>query len=304
MKAMILAAGYGTRLRPITYTMPKPMVPLAGRPLIAHLVDFIAAAGVRDIVVNLHHFPAIIEQYLRKTFANIDFHFSHEPMLLGTGGGVRKVRLLLERDEDFFLLNGDTYESPKFDALRNARRERDSISAMTLRHPPQGDRYTAVWTEKGTINGFGQGHGEALMFSGSHCVSSRIFRYIPDRDASDLTGDVYQPLVATGQESIASIVDDDPMWFDIGTPQRYLTASRALGRMIGKSVIEGDVRDSVVWDNCYIGREVTLESCIVGHGVEIRAPLQLKSAIICRDDPAIPRDPSYRFENGLAIACI
>lgn len=301
---MILAAGYGTRLRPITYTMPKPMVPLAGRPLIAHLVGFVESAGVREIVVNLHHFPEMIEQYLRSSFANIDFHFSHEPEILGTGGGVRKMRSLLERDEDFFLLNGDTYQLPKFADLKRARRQRASISAMTLRHPPAGDRYTAVWMENGKINGFGKGHGEALMFSGSHCVGARIFRHIPDRDVSDLNSDVYQPLVARGDESIAAVVDDNPMWFDIGTPQRYLAASRALGKMIGKSVIEGDVRDSVVWDACYIARGVTLESCIVAHGVEIRTPLKLKNAIICRDDPAIPRDPAYRFENGLAIACI
>ena len=94
------------------------------------------------------------------------------------------------------------------------------------------------------------------------------------------------------------------MWFDIGTPQRYLAASHAIGNPIGKSVIEGEVRDTVVWDGCYIGRGVTLESCIVAHGVEIRAPMRLQNAIICRDHAAIPRDPSYRFENGLVIACI
>src|SRR4029077_3462421 len=116
LKAMILAAGYGTRLRPITYTLPKRMFPLAGRPLIGHLVDFVAAAGVREIIVNLHHFPEIIERYLRGAFANINFHFSREPEILGTGGGIRKVRALLEREEDFFLLNGDTYQSPQFDA--------------------------------------------------------------------------------------------------------------------------------------------------------------------------------------------
>ena len=301
---MILAAGYGTRLRPITYTMPKPMVPLAGRPLIAHLVDFVRAAGVNEIIVNLHHFPEIIDRYLRGAFPDVTFHFSQEPTILGTGGGLRKVRALLEREEDFFLMNGDTYQSPDFDGLRSARRDHDAVSAMTLRHPPEGDRYTAVWTDRGVINGFGKGHGEALMFSGSHCVSSRIFGLIPDREVSDLTGDVYVPLVSRGEDKIAAFVDDNPMWFDVGTPQRYITASRALGNMIGKSVIEGDVRDTVVWDHCFIGRGVRLQSCIVAHGVEMRGEMELRNALICRDDPAIPRDPAYRFENGLVIACI
>lgn len=299
---MILAAGYGTRLRPITYTMPKPMVPLGGRPLIGRLVDALAASA-DEIIVNLHHFPEQIRDYLSSHFS-LRFHFSYEPQILGTGGGVRNVRSILERDQDFFLMNGDTYQEPRFNELRSVRRGRDAISAMTLRHPPAGDRYTAVWEESGIVNGFGKGHGEAFMFAGSHCVSSRVFRYIPDREVSDLTGDVYVPLTQTKEEHIAAIVDDNPMWFDIGTPQRYLTASRALGPMIGKSAIEGEVRDSIVWDDCFIGRGVVLESCIVAHGVELRGDMHLENAIICRDDPRIPRDENYRFENGLVIACI
>jgi mannose-1-phosphate guanylyltransferase len=304
MNAMILAAGLGSRLRPISYTVPKPMMPLGGRPLIAWLVDALVDAGATEIVVNLHHLPQAIESYLPAAFPNTRFHFSFEPQILGSGGGVRNVRTLLERQEDFFLMNGDTFQRPKFDALRRARREKDSIAALTLRHPPEGDRYTAVWEEDGLVTGYGQGRGRSLMFSGSHCVSSRVFRYIPDRPVSDITGDVYQPLVKSGREKVAAVVNDDPMWFDIGTPQRYLTAARAFGNMIGKSVIEGDVRDTIVWDGCFIARGVVLESCIVAHGVEIRTPMQLKNAVICRDDSAIPRDPNYKFENGLVIACI
>jgi NDP-sugar pyrophosphorylase family protein len=212
------------------------------------------------------------------------------------------VRTLLEQEEDFFLLNGDTFQMPRYADLRRVRRERDAVSALTLRHAPSGDRYTAVWEEDGNVTGFGTGRGNALMFSGSHCVSSRIFRHIPDKDVSHLTGDVYQPLLADGSEKIAAVVDDHPTWFDIGTPQRYLVASRAFGQMIGNSVIEGDVRDTVVWDDCYIGRGVVLESCIVTHGVEMRTPTRVQNAVICKDDPAIPRDPSYRFETGLVIA--
>ena len=300
---MILAAGYGTRLRPLTYTMPKPMLPLAGRPLIGHLVDALRGAGASEIVVNLHHFPEQIEKYLT-TIRDVKFHFSREQQILGTGGGVRRVRSILEREDDFLLMNGDTYQQPRFEDLRSSRRQRKAIAAMTLRHSPAGDRYTAVWEKHGIINGFGTGEGQALMYSGSQCVSSRIFRYLPDREVSELTNDVYIPLTKSGAEPLAAVVDDNPMWFDIGTPKRYLTAARALGKTIGNSVIEGDVRDSVVWDDCFIARGVVLESCIVAHGVELRGDVHLRNAVICRDDPAIPRDPAYRFENGLVIACI
>ena len=101
MKAMILAAGYGTRLRPLTYLLPKPMVPLCGKPLIAWAVESLMRAGVRDLVVNLHHLPDVIRRDLPARFPGAHFDFSFEPEILGTGGGVRKVRALLEGEEDF-----------------------------------------------------------------------------------------------------------------------------------------------------------------------------------------------------------
>src|SRR3954451_9700988 len=169
MKAMILAAGYGTCLRPATYTMPKPIVPLAGRPLMGWAVEPLLAAGIRDFVVNLHHLPEAIERYLRDRYAGrARFEFSFEPEILGTGGGVRKVRTLLENDSDFFLVNGDTVQWAPYDALQAARANRGALAALTLRHPPEGDRFTPVYLEDRAITGFGKGTGEALMFSGTH----------------------------------------------------------------------------------------------------------------------------------------
>jgi NDP-sugar pyrophosphorylase family protein len=303
---MILAAGYGTRLRPITYTLPKPMVPLCNRPLIGWLVESLQRSGIQEIIVNLHHLPEATQRYLPAAFPDVHFDFSFEPEILGTGGGVRKVRHLLEGEEDFFLVNGDTLQFPPLQDLRRLRQQHDAIAALTLRHPPAGDRFTAVWHQNGLITGFGDGRGEPLMFSGTHCISSRIFHHFPDRDFFGIVENVYQPLLGGG-EKVAGLVDDNPRWFDIGTPRRYLAAARELcqGNVIGsRSVVEGEARDSVVWDDCTIGRGVALESCIVAHGVEMRAPAQFRHSVICRDDAAIPRDPSYQFENGLVIACI
>lgn len=335
MKAMILAAGYGTRLRPVTYTMPKPIVPLAGRPLMGWAVEALLAAGISDFVVNLHHLPESIERYLRDRYAGrARFEFSFEPEILGTGGGVRKVRTLLENDPEFFLVNGDTVQFPPYDALRAARNERDALAALTLRHPPQGDRFTPVYFENGTITGFGKGTGEALMFSGTHLISKRIFDYLPDKDFSGIVDEVYQPLIDSGRERIAGVVDDG-LWFDIGTPQRYMTASRALldlmvrgelapsetaivgdslvhdsafvtgaisRSIVGeRSVIEGAISDTVVWDDCRVATGAKLDGCIVAHGVEIASNVELRNVLICSDDPAIPRDGEYRFEHGLVL---
>ena len=337
MKAMILAAGYGTRLRPVTYTIPKPIVPLCGRPLIAWAVESLLVAGIRDIVVNLHHLPRSIRQYLSETYrGEARFGFSYEVEILGTGGAVRRVRSILDDDDEFFLVNGDTIQFPDYDALLAARRQTDALAALTLRHPPQGDRFTPVWLDKKRVTGFGKGIGEALMFSGTHLISRRIFDYLPDKEFSGIVDEVYQPLIGSGKERVAGVVDDGSLWFDIGTPLRYTAASRALlARMVdgtlapargtrvtgdslvhdtavvrgscarsilgARSVIEGDLRDSVVWDDCRIAPGVVLESCVVSHGVEIAAPAALRDVLICRDDPAIPRDGEYRFEQGLVL---
>lgn len=333
MKAMILAAGYGTRLRPVTYTLPKPMVPVCNRPLIGYAVEAFLRAGIRDLVINLHHLPEAIESYLRTRYVrDCKFFFSQEPEILGTGGGVRKVRAQLQGGE-FFLVNADTIQFPRWERLLEARRERDSLAALTLRHPPEGDRFTPVYFDDGLVTGFGKGTGEPLMFSGSHAISERIFQWLPEKEFSGIVDEAYQPAIDSGRETLAGAVDDG-LWFDIGTPQRYIAASRALlqltidgkvdlasgskiegdslvhetthGRASRSSIgarttIEGSVSDSAIWDDCRIAAGVELESCIVAHGVELAQPVALKNALITRDDPSIPRDSGYRFEQGLAI---
>jgi len=330
MKAMILAAGYGTRLRPVTYTLPKPVVPLCGQPLIAWAIESLLAFGIRDFIVNLHHLPEPIERFLLAHFPDARFQFSHEREILGTGGGLRKVRPLLEGADEFLLVNGDTIQFPPYDALRGARN--DALAALTLRHPPQGDRFTPVYVDDGRITGFGRGTGEALMFSGTHLIANRVFDYLPDKDFSGIVDEVYQPLIDSGRETIAGVVDDG-LWFDIGTPPRYMGASRTMldlmvrgqlaiprdTRVAGdsllhdtasvsgtishsivgeRSIIEGKLTDTAVWDDCHIHKGVVLESCVVAHGVEIAAPLELRNVLICRDDEAIPREGEHRFEHG------
>lgn len=322
MKAMLLAAGIGTRLRPFTWLLPKAMIPVLNRPLIGWIVEHAMAAGVRELIVNLHHFPDAIENYLPAAFPLATFAFSREQELLGTGGGVRKVRELLEGEEDFFLANGDTIQRPPFAELRAARRATDALAALTLRHPPAGDTYTAVWLDGTRITGFGSGPvngtGEALMFSGSHCISRRLFDLLPDRPVSELVSDVYAPAVVNGTGTLAGVAFDDPFWFDIGTPQRYLGATRALlgaeslveatasasgsltRSVVGaRSDVRGMLRDSVVWDDSRIAAGVSLTNCIVGHGVDL-ASGDYTNAMICKDNPAIPSQ--YTRENGCIVS--
>jgi len=330
MRAMILAAGFGTRMRPLTYTMPKPLVPVCNRPLIGWVIESLLRFEVRDLIVNLHHLPEPLESWL---LANYDasFHFSYEAEILGTGGGIKRVQPLLENEPDFFAVNGDTIQFPDFEALARARG--DALASLLLRHPPHGDRYTAVWCDRGEITGFGKGHGEALMYSGAQCIASRVFESLPAEGFSGIVEDVYMRT----SEKLGAHVDDSPLWFDTGTPKRLMGAmqhlldatlrgevavakgsriegdcivaesarGRAVRSTIGeRSLIEGDVRDSAVWDDCRVARGVELDRCIVAHGVELKSRGRYRDVLICRDDPAIPREKPYLVQDGLVIAPI
>jgi mannose-1-phosphate guanylyltransferase len=319
VKAFILAAGFGTRLRPITYTMPKPMVPLCNRPLIAWAVESLLATGVREIIVNLHHFPDVLQRFLTDAYPDVAFHFSVEEEILGTGGGLRRVRPQFDGEEEFYLVNGDTVQFPRWDAMRTARFGTNALAALSLRKPPEGDRFTPVFLEHGFVTGFGKGHGESLMFAGSHVVSTRIFDLLPDRDFSGIVEHAYIPVLADLSEELAGVVDNG-LWFDVGTPQRYLAASAGLleamfrGKLsvpsgsrldrdsllhssasgvvarstVGaRSVVEGDVRESIVWEDCRIARGVVVERCIVGSGVSLTEG-SYRDAVIVLDDPRIP----------------
>lgn len=331
MKGFILAAGYGTRLRPVTYTLPKPMVPLCNLPLIGWAVESFLAAGVRDLIVNLHHLPELLQRYLQVHYGGrARFIFSVEENILGTGGGIRRVRPHLAADEEFFLVNGDTVQFPRWNDLRDARRQHDALAALTLRHPPAGDTFTAVYFRDGRVTGFGEGDGEALMFAGSHVISTRILDQLPDQDFSGIVEHAYIPALAGGNERLAGVVDDG-LWFDIGTPQRYVSASRALleatvrgeippvedSRVDGDSlvhktaqgsvsrstvgartVVEGDVRDSAIWEDCHVADGVSLDGCIVAHGVTIESG-SYRNALIVRDHASIPAEHERR--DGLVI---
>lgn len=180
-KAFILAAGMGTRLRPHTDTMPKPMVPVAGRPILDYALDKLAAIGVKDVWINLHYLPDVIRSHL-STRNDVKIRFSEEKTLLNTGGGVKKC-LKEIGSEPFFMINGDAlWKNTKKEALLQlseayAPEKTDillllqSVSAMTLTGGV------------GDYNGDGINAARALdkkgqyMFTGLRIVHPRVFDY-------------------------------------------------------------------------------------------------------------------------------
>jgi NDP-sugar pyrophosphorylase family protein len=340
MKGMILAAGLGTRFRPATYDLPKPLVPLCNEPLIGYAIRNLADNGVREIAINLHHLPdelrrAVVERY--SAFAS--FEFSFEPEILGTGGGIRKLRPWLEQDDEFVLVNGDTVQHPPLNELIARRRELGTVAALVLRRPPAGDRFTKVWFDGRYVTGFIEGSGEALMFAGCHTFSRRIFDLLPERDFSGITEDVYMPLTKSDPRALGAIVDDG-FWFDIGTPLRYQTASDAMRQLMtgGKvaveegSGVEGDnllhrtasvsgdversvigphgtieqsarISDSVLWDAAMIGANASVDFSIIGRGVSIPAGATLRNVLVAKRLD-VPYDENISLQGDFAAVAI
>lgn len=341
MKGMVLAAGYGTRFRPATYETPKPMVPVCNRPLISYAVDSLLAAGVDEVVVNLHHRPEQIESFLRSSYeGKCRLVFSFESEILGTGGGVRKARPFLEGDEAFFLVNGDTIQRPPLRKLLQVLSETRSVAALLLRRAPADDRFTPVMFDGRFVTGFGGGPGKALMFAGAHALSRRIFDFIPDRDVSGLTEDVYAPVIEAGKETIAGLIHED-LWFDIGTPLRYLSASMQMLRLLQDgslplppdsrvekdcrvlagldSELQGDlqdvvlgrrcrvrkaarVRDSVLWNQVEIGANAFIRNAVLAHDVRVPQGGRIENVLVCRALPEVDYDERTLTRRGELVA--
>ncbi|MEO8218457.1 MAG: NDP-sugar synthase [Acidobacteriota bacterium] len=321
MKGMILAAGFGTRFRPATYEVPKPMVPLCNQPLIDYAAEAMLGSGMSDLIVNLHHLPDMIRGHMERRYGKrCTLHFSLEETILGTGGGIRRVRSLLESDADFFLANADTIQFPPFEKLADVRRSHDALAALLLRQPPRTDRFTKVYFENERVTGFGEGQGQTLMFAGAHNVSRRIFERLPDAEFSGVTEDVYLPAVRQQSDTLAAVLYDGP-WFDIGTPSRYLAASSSIAALMisGKlrpppgsetdsarrsllsdeSRIEGEfeesvfgpgsatpgrsqVSQSVFWSGATIGEDCVVDRSILCDGVQLPAGSHVANAMVCR----------------------
>jgi mannose-1-phosphate guanylyltransferase len=250
---MVLCAGLGTRLRPLTERAPKPAIPLCGVPLVRWTLALLAGAGVRRAVVNVHHLAggmaAAAEDAARA--AGLSLAISREPVIAGTGGALREARAHLEGAEAILLVNGDVLFDVDLPAALAAHRASGALATMLLLPMPEGAGYAAVETDaSGAVRRiagrFGPG-GEGLApwhFSGVHVLSPAILDRVPAQPfEADVNRHVYPPLMGAG--AVRGLVVDG-YWNDLGTPARYLAASAdvlerrvPLGRFAGLDPFAG-----------------------------------------------------------------
>jgi len=228
MKAFILAAGLGTRLRPYTEHTPKPLFPVDGRPLIDRLIRQLEDNGFTDIAINLHHLAAAVEHYLKQQNYQARITLLYEPEILGTGGGIKNLGAFWDA-APLLVINGDIFTDIDLRAVWEDHLYR-SCSATLVVHD-RAEFNTVTVTADNHVTAFTncserQNKDRCLAFTGIQVIEREFLDYTPDGPFFSSIG-VYQAMLAAGRKVRAYPVRDH-LWEDIGSPERYLKTVSAL----------------------------------------------------------------------------
>jgi len=303
MRAMILAAGYGTRLWPLTIDRAKPAIPFMGRPLVGYVAEYLGRYGFDDVVINLHHRPESVREALGDgSRFGVRLHYvKEEPDILGTSGAVANARHLLDGDS-FVVINGKLATDIDLAAALDTHRRTGALATLVLRPNPARERYSMVHTSGGFVTGFGGlpasdkaggapraaphesgggGGGESrgeggglvdvegelpLMFTGIQIFGPRVFEYIPPAGFSHSVTHVFEPAIERGERLAAHVAEG--AWYELSTVRRYLETSVALMAREGRDVELGP--GSVVSEGADVRESVLWENVHVRPGARVR----------------------------------
>ena len=234
MKALIFAAGLGTRLRPITEKLPKALIPVAGKPMLQWVTEKLIAGGATEIVINVHHHPDILIDYINNfKYPGIQFHISDERnQLLDTGGGLKKAEVYLNGPDPFIVHNADVLSNINLKEMLAFHKSQKPLATLavssrnTSRHFLWADDRLAGWENNVSGEHFFCHHNtkntlNPLAFSGIHILSSDIFSLISETGSFSIK-DLYLRLAAS--HHIAPYEHDPRYWFDIGSSEKLAAA--------------------------------------------------------------------------------
>ncbi len=315
-KAVILSAGFGTRMMPLTSLTPKAMLPLWGKPLIGHIMDMLIRWKVSEVLINLHHAPNPLFEYARqRSCSALRVYFSHEPEILGTGGAIRRIEWFLD-SSPFWIINSDTAMDISPNPLINEFEQKKTLAALWL-HPEAGPR--TVDMQNGKITCFRSKYPcstGTYTFCGTQLVSPEILNYLPDDSFCTIIS-AYEQAMNAGH-TIRGVCLPNAYWSDIGTPERYLSTHaeiyqrwltgrpggslfnqekekemkrlRQSGVLIDGFAAIGNnvkisktarIRDSIIFDNADIAGNAFLSKAIVDNNTTVNARA---SGIVCSAD--------------------
>lgn len=228
MKALVLAAGYGKRLRPYTLHTPKPLFSIAGRPLLEHLLMSLEEAGCDGALVNTHHLPHRITEFLDQRSFRMPVYSIHEPEILGTAGAIRNATSFLD-DRPFLVVNADIFSDVDLRTVYEAHRRSGSLATMVLVDWPE---INTVWVnDRGWVCGFDragtnakQWEGPKRTFSGIQVLDPKVLAWIPPGYQESVP--LYQRLIEVGEPPRAFFLPKTNTWWDIGSVDRYRHVAR------------------------------------------------------------------------------
>jgi mannose-1-phosphate guanylyltransferase len=272
MKAMVLAAGLGTRLRPLTFEIPKPMVPVLDRPVMAHIVDHCRRQGFDELIANLHYFPDTIREYFGDS---IEYRYEEE--LLGTAGGVRNVSDFFG-DEPVVVISGDALTDLDLNKLVERHQAHGGIGTLTVKRVEDTREYGVVLHDsEGRISGFQEKPhpDEALSDLGNcgiYCFSPEIFDYFPKTDFVDWANDVFPVLLENDVPFYIHEIDE--YWNDVGSLDEL--RSGTFDALEGRLHIEVPKDGTPLPDDCEAQGAVWVGSdCQIGSGVKLMGPVAI-----------------------------
>jgi mannose-1-phosphate guanylyltransferase len=287
---LVLTAGLGTRLRPLSQLRAKPALPVAGTPLVGRILRWLAGAGARDVILNLHHRPETVTAIVGdgRPFG-VSVRYSWEQPLLGSGGGIRRAFSLLAGD-DLIVVNGDTLTDVDIAAFWAAHRATAADVTLALVPNPRPEAYGGVLLDDdGAVAGFTRrGTGPAgLHFVGVQAVTRHAFAAVEDGTPSESVAGAYPRLMRERPGSVRGWMTT-ASFEDIGTPAGYLATCLARAEAEGGTTIEagalvdpGATLDrTVVWPGARVERGAALVESIVAGPVVVRAGARYNRVMI------------------------
>ena len=296
MRAMILSAGYGTRLWPLTEDRTKPAIPILGKPLVGYVASYLKQFGLSEIVVNLHHRPDSVRRALGdgRDFG-VHLEYVEEPVILGTSGALDNARNLLDRDT-FVVVNGKIITDIDLTRAFETHRSGRAIATLVLLPNLRYERFTVVETENGLIKRFSgmptsddRAGQVPLMFTGIQILEPRIFDFIPHARFSHSTTDVYPQAIAAGEIVAAHVAEGK--WYELSTIHRYLEISLAMLAERDENVFRGascqigagaEVNEAILWDNVLIESGARVSRAILGDDVTVPGGEVIVNAAVVR----------------------
>ena len=311
MRALVLAAGLGTRLQPLTLARAKAAAPVDGEPLVRRTIRWLIDHGLTDLVVNLHHRPESITAVIGDgSDLGARVRYSWESPVLGSAGGPRHaLPLLLDPrppatgagqtgrggERTCVLVNGDTLTTIDLAAMIDQHRRSGASVTMAVIRNPRPDKYGSVQVDDDyAVTGFTRRGTDGFHFIGPQVIEADVFLPLADGVPSETVLDFYPKLIAARRGSVMAYVSD-AQFHDIGTPADLLQTSLEFAARDGRPdrprwgrgvrvAPSARVARSVLWDDVTIGERVQLEECVVADGVTIPDGASYRRCAIARQD--------------------